>query len=658
MKRLTILLFLLTFTMISSAQEEVMTLDLLFVGDIMGHGPQIKSAYDATTKSYDYNPCFKYVKPIIEQADLAIGNLEVTLSDKGRYTGYPLFRSPDALADALKNAGFDLLVTSNNHSNDNGAYGVTHTLDVLDKMGFYHTGTFRNQTERELLYPLIAYKNDFRIAFLNYTYGTNGMPTVAPTVVNEIDESIIKADIEMAEKLKPDAIIVIMHWGLEYQLNESTEQYNLAKNMFEWGANLIIGAHPHVIQPIKKIPFINKDGEAQEGLCVFSMGNFISNQKKYNTDGGLMVEIQLSKTKNAKKATIDDCHYIPVWRYQNRVNEKNPLGTYYTLPIAAFENENIDDLTITKYEKQQMINFVTRMRKHLSKHSGKEKPITFKDLTSFSPSTKVGYISSRNPKAVFASYQTINRDSLIVPVDGERYIIHHTDTEQKSNKTESTIDIPKLPVGSTDKSGDSNRFPPINKNGNQTVVSIKSPVGKIPKIPIKSIAKPDTTSVLDSEKDKYLVQIQTTKSLYSGSLPFEDVIVQEVNGLFRYFLTAGNTLPNARSVLTQVREYGFLDAFIVPNNLEEQTKSISENTEKSVDAVVYKIQFQSSMNLGVPENLPFDDYEVVESDTGWFRYFAGKADSISEAVKVLKELQAAGYKDAFIVQFVNGQPKS
>ncbi|MGB1121588.1 MAG: CapA family protein, partial [Saprospiraceae bacterium] len=223
-KLMTFLILSLIVNISITAQDETQTLDLIFVGDIMGHSPQIKSAYNADTKSYDYNPCFKYVKPIIEAADLAIGNLEVTLSDQGRYTGYPMFRSPDALAYALKNAGFDMLVTSNNHSNDNGAYGVTHTLDVLDNLGFYHTGTFRNQEEKEILYPLIAYKNDFRLAFLNYTYGTNGMPTVAPTVVNEIDEATIKADLEIAKKLKPDAIIVIMHWGAEYQLNESKEQ--------------------------------------------------------------------------------------------------------------------------------------------------------------------------------------------------------------------------------------------------------------------------------------------------------------------------------------------------------------------------------------------------------------------------------------------------
>ena len=242
MKKLTILCFAI-FWMISNinANDDLSRLKLLFVGDVMGHSPQIKSAYNAATKTYDYTPCFKFVKPIIEGADLAIGNLEVTLSDQGTYTGYPMFRSPDVLAKALKGAGFDMLVTSNNHSNDNGAYGVTHTIDVLKNEGFYQTGTFRNQAEKDLYYPLIVYKNDFRLAFLNYTYDTNGLSTKAPTIVNLIDEATIKADIAFAEQLKPDAIIVVMHWGLEYQLNENTVQYTLAQKMFEWGANLVIG---------------------------------------------------------------------------------------------------------------------------------------------------------------------------------------------------------------------------------------------------------------------------------------------------------------------------------------------------------------------------------------------------------------------------------
>ena len=605
------------------AQDDIQTLDLLFVGDIMGHSPQIKSAYNATTKSYDYQPCFKYVKSIIEGADLAVGNLEVTLSNQGRYTGYPMFRSPDALAYALKNAGFDMLVTANNHSNDNGAYGVTHTLEVLDSLGFYHTGTFRNQFEKDIFYPLLVYKNDFRIAFLNYTYGTNGMPTVAPTIVNEIDEELIQSDIIKANKLNPDAVIVIMHWGAEYQLNESEVQYNLAKKMMEWGADLIIGAHPHVIQPIKKISY-ERNGIKKEGLCVFSMGNFISNQQQTNTDGGLMVEIQLQKEKGAKKASVSQCQYIPVWRYRNRVNEKNPMGTYYAIPISAFENENETDLILTKEAMKQMQSFGKRMREHLKKYEGKERTIKYSDI-------KLGMNQSQNRYASFASLT----DSLIIPLDTDRYIIH--DKSKEKAKPNSNNNIPNIVGETTSKSGanlsNTSAIPQENqavalKNGTET-------------------------------KDKYLIQFQATKSLYLSNLPFSNVIVKEKNGFFQYFLAAGNDLDIAKSTLNEVRNSGFSDAFIVVNTFNDLPKQYNGMTAKSgkISSTLYKIQFQSSYKLVVPQNLPVDEYEVIEAENGQFRYFVGKEHTLDAAKELLKKIQAVGYKDAFIVPFSNEKPR-
>lgn len=650
MKKL-ILFILITFVYSSfiNANNDIDKLNLLFVGDIMGHSPQIKSAYNAATKSYDYTPCFKYVKPIIESADFAIGNLEVTLSDKGTYTGYPMFKSPDALATALKSAGFDLLVTSNNHSNDNGAYGVTHTIDVLDKLKFFHTGTFKNKEEKNLYYPLVAYKNGFKLAFLNYTYGMNGMPTIAPTLVNEIDETVIEADIKLAQKMKPDAIILIMHWGAEYQLNEAkTAQYNLAKKMFEWGASLVVGAHPHVIQPIKKIPYTDENGKEKTGLAVFSMGNFISNQQKPNTDGGLIVEIELNKKKGSNIATVADCKYIPVWRYKNRVNEKNPSGTYYVLPISAFENGQTADLTLTSTAKAQMKSFATRMRTHLQKHEGQERFITQKELKA-KKSLSVGQSTTgKNPYAHLATYKGINEDTvrprMIRPLENDAYIIHDNErpTYEREQPTEYEVKttITPKPEGST-KGGDVTRTPP-KKTQPTTVAPSK---------------KSTTKSPLGNDTDKYLVQIQTTTSLYSEGLPFENLIVRELNGYFKYFIGAGNTLTEAKNILNDVHNLGFVDAFIIINNLKAEEAKNMDESQKNGEAKVYKIQFQSSTKVAVPQKLPVDDYEIFETEDGHFKYFAGKADTIPEAMALLKIIQAAGYKDAFIVPFVNGQPK-
>lgn len=377
-KRTYALLFLIFSISISGiAQDSTASLKLLFVGDVMGHGPQIRSAELVKNKSYNYEPNFKYVAPIIESADLAIGNLEVTLPGKPPYQGYPMFRSPDDLAKALRLAGFDMMVTSNNHSNDAGKTGVIETINTLKDYGFYQTGTFKNQKEKDWFYPLIVYKNNFKLAFLNYTYDTNGMPTKAPTVVNLIDPVQIKKDMEVARSLKPDAIIVLMHWGLEYKLIESPKQRKLAKQIFDWGADLIIGSHPHVIQPIKNSDLMEKDSLIKKRVITYSLGNFISNQTKPNTDGGLMFEIELLKNLKTNKLTLGNHTYIPVWRYIHK--DKKGKATFHVIPVSAFENEeNVLKMASNKWKA--MLRFASKTRKHLSKYDSEERKITLEEL--------------------------------------------------------------------------------------------------------------------------------------------------------------------------------------------------------------------------------------------------------------------------------------
>jgi poly-gamma-glutamate capsule biosynthesis protein CapA/YwtB (metallophosphatase superfamily) len=329
--------FFVFFTSFYALHAQTDTLRLLFVGDIMGHTPQVKSAEVEKNKRFDYEPCFRYVKPIIEKADLAIGNLELTLPGKPPYTGYPMFRSPDALADALKGAGFDILVTANNHSNDARGPGVVRTLETLREKGFMQTGTFKNQKDRDAFYPLMAYKEGFKLAFLNYTYGTNGIPTEAPSIVNLLDEDQIKADLAEAKARKPHYVIVVVHWGLEYQLQENAEQRRLAKMMIQHGADLIIGAHPHVVQPIKAESVNLADGSEKEAIVVYSMGNFISNQRQPNTDGGIMFQIDLLKDKGSAKVRTGKYGYLPVWRYIHK--DANGKITYYALPVNRLLND-------------------------------------------------------------------------------------------------------------------------------------------------------------------------------------------------------------------------------------------------------------------------------------------------------------------------------
>ncbi len=341
------------------------TLQLLFAGDIMGHGPQIESAQVIKDKQYNYYPCFEYIKPILQQADLAVANLELSLPGKPPYLGYPMFRSPDDLIPALRDAGFDLLLTANNHCNDAFRSGVQHAIHTLRENGFYQTGTFFNPEERDLFYPLMIYKKGFKLAFLNYTFSTNKLRPVPPTVINGIDNNQIKKDLRLAKELNPDIIIVTMHWGKEYRLEESKEQNELAQKIFSWGADLIVGSHPHVVQPIKTHHLMKEDGATKKVLVAYSLGNFISNQVKKNTEGGILLEVNILKEKVTKKVHIGEWSFLPIWRQQG--TKKSP---YRVLPVVEFESGS---KLLNKRELQSLKRFATRIRNHLRQYGCPEK---------------------------------------------------------------------------------------------------------------------------------------------------------------------------------------------------------------------------------------------------------------------------------------------
>jgi poly-gamma-glutamate capsule biosynthesis protein CapA/YwtB (metallophosphatase superfamily) len=372
MKYTLLLLLGITFNLQVQGQIFTEKLKLVFAGDIMGHSTQIKAALlpDGT---YDYHHCFKYVAPILKQADLAIGNLEFTLPGKPPYSGYPQFRSPDAVAVALKEAGFDMLVTANNHSNDAGRTGVENTIRILRNLGFHQTGTFLDSMDRSLNYPLFIQHGNFKLAFLNYTYGTNGIPTKFPVIVNQLDEKQMAADMEKARGSNPDAIIVMVHWGNEYQLVETSYQRQLAQKLFLWGAKLVIGSHPHVVQSIEQMSQIDSLRKGELTVVAYSLGNFISGQIKTYTDIGAMVEVELEKELPFGSTCITRTQYIPVFRYVHRA----PTSVkYYTLPATLFSELNQrDPFPIPTYLKEKLKQDLKTIRPILSKHGIPEKPV-------------------------------------------------------------------------------------------------------------------------------------------------------------------------------------------------------------------------------------------------------------------------------------------
>lgn len=330
---------------------------LAVAGDVMSHMPQTNDAYVEATGEYDYTPMLRYAKPVLEGADYAVGNLETTLSGGPNYSGYPAFNSPDELADALKDAGFDLLSTANNHSLDKRFGGLSRTLDVLDERGLAHVGSYRTQEERDGHSGVVlADVGGIRVAFLAYTYGTNGIPVAEgkefslnrfnldyTTNMSTPDYDLMTADLDAAKAMEPDLIAVIMHWGIEYKLKQNGYQEQLNTWLKEQGADLVLGGHPHVLQP-----YVWEEGD----FTCYSIGNFISAQRDRYTDTTVIYELELTKDPYTGETTVTDVSYTPFLmlnRGQGAAERFVLLDCYQALD--DYENGNPEGLSTATVDK-------------------------------------------------------------------------------------------------------------------------------------------------------------------------------------------------------------------------------------------------------------------------------------------------------------------
>ena len=206
----------------------------------------------------------------------------------------------------------------------------------MDSLGIPHVGTYLDSADFQQRNPLIVEKNGFRIAVLNYTYGTNGIPAPNPFIVNLLDSAAIARDVARARELKADYIVVMPHWGIEYERKQNKKQEAFANYMYECGTDMVIGGHPHVVQPIT---LENKDeyGVAQR-ITAYSLGNFVSNQRKRYTDGGIIVKCQLVRDTTGI-IRITDYEYLPYWVYKGTCAGKYQ---YHILPAKDAVENNAD----------------------------------------------------------------------------------------------------------------------------------------------------------------------------------------------------------------------------------------------------------------------------------------------------------------------------
>ena len=326
------------------------TFTMAVTGDIMCHNTQYKDAYDATTGTYDFSYVFEDVKYYIQTADIAIGNLETTFagSEVG-YSSYPTFNTPEALAYNLKNIGFDVLTTANNHSLDKGYSGLESTINYLDDADIAHTGTFNSpEAQNTILYK---YVKGVKIAFLSYTYGTNGIPVPSGKeyCINLIDKNLIASQLELAKQENPDLICVSMHWGEEYRTTPNDTQKELADFLFQNGADIILGNHSHVLEPMEKRTITLEDGTTKDGFVIYSLGNFISGQVKELTKDTAILNLTITKNGETGKITIDNASYIPLYMYKSSASTKAFKLLDINKEISAYEAQSPEAVSTAVY---------------------------------------------------------------------------------------------------------------------------------------------------------------------------------------------------------------------------------------------------------------------------------------------------------------------
>lgn len=329
------------------------------IGDIMCHNTQYKDAY-TSNGSYDFSYVFQDIKSYIGEANIVVGNLETTFAGKARgYSNYPTFNTPEQLAYNLKDFGIDVVSTANNHCMDKNFSGLVSTLNYLDDAGISHMGT--NATPEDQNKILIKDVNGIKIAFLAFTYGTNGIPIPSdkPFAVNLIDENLILNQLSLAKEQNPDLICVNMHWGIEYQTKQNKEQERLANLLFKNGADVILGSHPHVLQPMEKKTITLEDGSTKDCFVIYSLGNFMSGQTKANTRNSVILNMSFTKSGETEKTTIDSVSYIPIYMY------KSSSGTVQRYKVLDIEKaiQNYESGTNTSIGQANYSTLKTELSK-------------------------------------------------------------------------------------------------------------------------------------------------------------------------------------------------------------------------------------------------------------------------------------------------------
>jgi poly-gamma-glutamate synthesis protein (capsule biosynthesis protein) len=317
--------------------DSSITITISVVGDLMCHSPQFEYAH-IEKDSFNFNPVYRNVKTFLESSDFTFGNLETVTAgrESGGYSGYPFFNTPSSYLTALKETGFDLLVTANNHSLDRGENGILKTIDEIKSRGINYVGTYKSQNDRDSI--RIFDIKGIKIAVLAYSYGTNGnpIPKGKDYLINLIEPELMKKDITSAKTNGAELVLVHLHFGEEYKREPVQFQKDIVNKLIDFGADIIIGGHPHVLQPVNF--FKSEKSKLDTVFVAYSMGNFFSNQRKRYTDTGMILTLEITKTFPENHIQISEVNYIPTWVYKG--------NTIYGREFVIMPSINLSDSSI------------------------------------------------------------------------------------------------------------------------------------------------------------------------------------------------------------------------------------------------------------------------------------------------------------------------
>ena len=327
----------------NSVTEEETSARIMANGDLLYHDIIYISAKKADG-TYDFHENFEYVKPWLKQADLVLGDFEGTVNKDHYLAGYPLFNAPGEVMDAIKDAGYQVLDLAHNHILDSQIEGVVSTADAIEKAGMTPVGVYTHEP-RDKAPIVIKEVNGIKVAILAYSYGFNGIEQNISKedynrYLSDLDEDKMKAEIERAEK-EADITIIMPQMGVEYQIEPTEEQKKLYHKMIDWGADIIFGGHPHVVEPAETV---EKEGDKK--LIIYSMGNFISNQRIETmqdvenakwTERGVLMDVTIKKKSG--KTTIETAQSHPSWVSRTPKGGYSPEG----YPLYLYQTYVLED---------------------------------------------------------------------------------------------------------------------------------------------------------------------------------------------------------------------------------------------------------------------------------------------------------------------------